>query len=31
VHNFKIENLKFKHLINDIVVDIWLSWNFAST
>ena len=24
------ENLKFKHLIDDIAIDIWSSWNFAS-
>ena len=24
------KNLKFKHLIDDIALDIWFSWNFAS-
>ena len=24
------KNLKFKHLIDDIAINIWYSWNFAS-
>ena len=28
MHNFKSQ--KFKHFIDDIVIDIWYSWNFAS-
>ena len=30
MHNFKHQNLKFKHLIDDIVINLKLSWNFAS-
>ena len=24
------KNIKFKHLIEDIAIDLWSSWNFAS-
>ena len=30
MHKFKYKNLKFKYLINHIVIDLKLPWNFAS-
>ena len=30
IHNFKLKNLKFKHSINDIIIDIWFFENFAN-
>ena len=30
IHNFRLQNLKFKYLIDDIVTDIWFYGNFAS-
>ena len=30
MHNFKLYKLEFKQLIDDMVIDIWSSWNFVS-
>ena len=29
MHNFKYKNMKFKHLIDDMVIDFRSSYNFA--
>ena len=30
MHNLRLQNLKFKYLIDDIDIDIWYFGNFAS-
>ena len=30
MHNFKLQNIKFKHLIVEITIDLWFSTNFAN-
>ena len=30
MYNFRLQNSKFKYLIDDITIDFWYSWNFAS-
>ena len=30
IHNFRLQNLKFKHLIDDMTIDFWSSINFAN-
>ena len=30
MYNFKLKNLKFKHLIDDITINFLFFWNFAS-
>ena len=30
MHNFRLQNLKFKHLIENIVINLWSLENFAS-
>ena len=30
IHNFKLQKLKFKHLIDNITIDLLFFWNFAS-
>ena len=30
MYNFKQQNLQFKQLINDIVIDLWYSRSFAN-
>ena len=30
MYNFKIENLKFKYVVDKVDIDLWQSWNFAS-
>ena len=30
MYNFRLENLKFKYLIDEITIDILSSWNVAS-
>ena len=30
IYNFRLQNSKFKHLIDDLAIEIWFSWSFAS-
>ena len=30
LHNLRLQKLKFKHLIDDVAINLWYSWNFAS-
>ena len=29
MHNFKLQNFKFKHLIDDIAIDLLIFWKFC--
>ena len=30
IYNFRLWNSKFKHLIDDLAINIWFSWSFVS-